>query len=142
MGLFFFVLLVFPKVFRKQKKPSRKPKIPKKTKENQKKHRETKKTMFLKVSDPPLGYGFVFFVLLVFPKVLLVFFCMFGFLKSCLGFVKTFGKTKKTTKRKNISKGESETFKNFVFVGFPDGVFGFVWFSFVCLVFSKMCFVF
>ena len=48
---------------------------------------------------------------------------MFGFLEGFVGFVKTFGKTKKT--KKNISKGESETFKNFVLLVVPN----------VCLVF-------
>ena len=45
-------------------------------------------------------------------------------------FLKTFGKTK-TTKKKNISKGESETFNNFVFLVFPKAFFfvfvGFLW---------------
>ena len=43
MGLVLFGFLVFPKVFRKPKKPSGKPKIPKKTKENQKYFRENQK---------------------------------------------------------------------------------------------------
>ena len=47
---------------------------------------------------------------------------LFGFLvfpKVVWGFLKTFGKTKKTNKTKPIFKGGSETFKNFVFLVFP-----------------------
>ena len=67
----------------------------------------------------------VFVVFLMFFWFSLVFFGIFGFLEGFFGFVKTFGKTKKTNKNKPISKGESETFKNFVFLVFPN----------VCLVF-------
>ena len=71
MGLVLFGCLVFPKVFRKPKKPSRKPKIQKKTKENTKRPSgKQKKTKCLKVSDPPLDMSLVFFVCLAFPKVL------------------------------------------------------------------------
>ena len=54
-------------------------------------------------------------------------------------FSKTFGKTKKKTKKnKPISKGGYEIFKNFVVVGFPEGLFGFLWCSLVLLVFPKV----
>jgi len=56
-------------------------------------------------------------VFLVFPKGFLVFpkFCLvfFGFPK-CFCFLKALGKTK-NQKNKPISKGVSETFKNFIF---------------------------
>ena len=69
MGLVLFVLLVFPKVFRKPKNPSGEPQIPKKTKEHQTKLRENQtQTKFLKVSDPPLDMGLVLFGYFVFPK--------------------------------------------------------------------------
>ena len=63
-----FVFLVFPKVFRKPKKPSGKPNIPKNTKEQHKNLRENQTTKVLEGFRPTLGYGFVV-VLLVFPKV-------------------------------------------------------------------------
>ena len=69
MGLVLFGFLVFPKVFTKPKKPSRKPKIPKKTKENQTNIRKNKQNKVFKGFRLTLGYGFVFFVFLVFPKV-------------------------------------------------------------------------
>ena len=53
---------------------------------------------------------------------------LLGFPEGVFGFLKTFGKTNKTNKTKPISKGGSETFKNFVCVGFPEG---FCWFSLV-----------
>uniref|UniRef100_UPI00404A101A hypothetical protein n=1 Tax=Flavobacterium sp. TaxID=239 RepID=UPI00404A101A len=61
--------MVFPKVFRKPKKPSVKPKIPKKTKENQKNIRKNQKNKVFKGFRPTLGYGFGLFGFLVFPKV-------------------------------------------------------------------------
>ena len=67
MGLVLFGCLVFPKIFRKPKKPSGKQKIQKKTKEN--KTKTSGKTKMFKVSDPPFDMGLVLFVFLVFPKV-------------------------------------------------------------------------
>ena len=61
-----------------------------------------------------------------------------GFPEGFFGFLKTFGKTKKTNKTKPISKGGSETFKNFGFLGFPENIVGFLWFSLVFLVFPKL----
>ena len=61
----------------------------------------------------------------------LVFFGIFGFPEGFFGFLKTFGKTKKTNKTKPISKGGSETFKNFVLLVFPKVFlvfFGFLWY--------------
>ena len=57
-GLVCFFGLVFPKVFRKPKKPSVKPKIQKKTKENQKNIRKNQKNKVFKGFRPTLGYGF------------------------------------------------------------------------------------
>ena len=71
MGLVLVVFLVFPKVFTKPTKPSRKPKIPKKTKQNKTKQKtfgKTRKNKVVKGFRPTLGYGFVLY-LLVFPKV-------------------------------------------------------------------------
>ena len=51
-----------------------------------------------------------------------------GFPEGFFGFLKTFGKTKKPNKTKPISKGGSETFKNFVFFWFSRKYF---WFSLV-----------
>ena len=56
-------------------------------------------------------------------------------------FLKTFGKTKQT-KNKPISKGESETFKNFVCLVFPKVFVGCLWLSLVCVVFPKVFGVF
>ena len=81
----------------------------------------------------PLKTLVVWFVLMCCCCSLVVF-CIFGFLEGFVGFVKTFGKTKKKQKI-NISKGESETF-NFVCLVFPNVC----WFSlvvFCMLVFSK-----
>ena len=82
------------------------------------------------------------FVFLVFPKV---FVCFLWFSFVCLVFpkvfcfLKTFGKTNKNNNKKQpISKGGSETFKNFGCFGFPKVVFAFLRFSFVCLVFPKL----
>ena len=61
----------------------------------------------------------------------LVSFCIFGFLEGFVGFVKTFGKTNKTKTNKPISKGGSETFKNFILFVFPNVFlvfFGFLWY--------------
>ena len=67
MGLFVFVLLVFPKVFTKPKNPSRKPKIQKKNQRKPKNIRNNQKPKFLKVSASPLDMGFVF-LFLGFPE--------------------------------------------------------------------------
>ena len=88
---------------------------PKKTNKN---FGKTKKC--LKVSDAPLDMGLV----------------LFGF-----GFTDVFQTKKKEKETKNISKGGSEIFKNFVLC-FPENCFGFLWFSFVCLVSSKVLLVF
>ena len=89
MGLFFFVLLVFPKVFTKLKKPSRKSNIPKKTTEHKKKtFGKTKTTKLFKVSDPPLD--------------------MFSFL--FVGFPEGFYKTKKNFEKiKNTKENHRKT---------------------------------
>ena len=100
-GFGFFVFLVFPKVFTKPKNPSRKPKIPKKTKENQKTLGKTKKTKFLKVSDPPLDMV-CFFVFLVFPKVFTKPKNPSRKPKIPKKTKKTLGKTKKTKKQTHI----------------------------------------
>ena len=83
---FCFVVLVFPMVFRKPKKPSGKPNMQKTTKENNNNLRENinkknNKHICLKGFRPTLGYGFVFFV--CFPE---------GFEKT----KKTCGKTNNT----------------------------------------------
>ena len=69
MGLVLFGFSVFPKVFRKPKKPSGKSKNQGKQKKTNNTFGKTKKTKFLKVSDPPLDMGLVLFGFLVFPKV-------------------------------------------------------------------------
>ena len=53
-GFVFFGLLVFPKVFRKQKKHQENQTYKRKPKKTKKNFGKTKKTKFLKVSDPPL----------------------------------------------------------------------------------------
>ena len=58
-GFVLFVCLVFPKVFTKPNKPSRKPRIQKKTKENQRKQknlRENQNNKVVKGFRPTLGY--------------------------------------------------------------------------------------
>ena len=72
----------------------------------------------------------------------LVFFGIVGFPKGFCGFLKTFGKTKQPNKTKPISKGGSETFKNFGCLVFPKVFVGRLWFSLVFLVFPKVFFVF
>jgi len=80
MGLVLFVFLVFPKVFRKPKKTSVKPKIPKKTKENKKNLRKNQKTKVFKGFRPTLGYGFGLFGFLVLLLVFLFFSNVSGYL--------------------------------------------------------------
>ena len=64
-----------------------------------------------------------------------VFFCMFGFLEGFCWFCKNLRENQTTKKTNPISKGGSETFKNFVFLVFPKVLlvfFGFLlyfWFS-------------
>ena len=84
------------------------------------------KTVFCWFSRGFLGVSFVFF-------------CTFGVIESFCGFVKIFGKPKNNIKKnKPISKGGSDTFKNFVWLVFPKvvcGFFGFLlgfWFSKAC----------
>ena len=62
-----------------------------------------------------------------------------GFPEGFLGFLKTFGKTKKTNKTKPISKGG--TFKHFVFLVFPKlflVFFGFLWYFWFSRSFFKV----
>ena len=175
MGLVLFIFVFFPKVFRKQTKPSGKPTnqtrsnpyprvrlkhvktslfwfsrrffwlslvffgifcFPEGFLENQTKHREnqqkqTRPNPYPRVGLKPLKT--LFFG--VFPKVLFVLFCMFGFPEGFVRFLNTSGKTKQTNKTKPISKGASETFKNFILLVFPKVLFVlfccllFVWFS-------------
>ena len=126
-GFVFFSLLVFPKVLNKTtKKPSENHKYQRK---QNKTLGNTKKTKFLKVSDPPLDMLFFCFheccfVFAVFPKV--------------FWFSKNLRENNKKQKNKPISKGGSETFKKNVFVGFPEGFLGFLWFSLFCLVFPMV----
>ena len=91
---------------------------------------ENRKTKTKKTNPyPRVGLKPLNTLFLVFPKVFwfsLVFFSILGFSKV-FWFCKNFGENKE-----NISKGGSETFKNFV-VLFSLRC---CWFSFVCLVFS------
>ena len=77
-----------------------------------------------KVSDAPLDMGLVLFVV--------------WFSRRFLENQNNPRGNKKKNKNKPISKGASETFKNFVW-GFPEALFGCLWFSLVCLVFHKFC---
>ena len=65
----------------------------------------------------------------------------FWFSRRIFWFCKNLRENQKN-KKQNISKGESETFKNFVFVGFPEGCFGVLWFSLVFLGFLEGFFLF
>ena len=71
MGLFFLLFLVSPEIFTKPKLLRK----PQNTKENQRKPQKTPKTLgktkttVFKGFKSTLGYGFCFFVCLVFPKV-------------------------------------------------------------------------
>ena len=133
VGSVLFVFLVFPKVFRKPKKPSGKPNIPKKTKENKQTFRKTNNTkenqrkqtnlrehqqqLFLKVSDPPLDMGLF---------VLLLWFSLRFFYKTKQYFEKTTN-TKENKRKPNKPSGQP---KNNVFKSFrPTLGYGFV---FVC----------
>ena len=106
-GFVFSCLLVFPKVFRKPKTPSRKPKIQKKTKDNQQILRANQTHKVFTGFRPTLGYGFVLFVVCLFSRrfscvVYGLFFCIVGFLEGFLGCLKTFWKTKKNKKNTHI----------------------------------------
>ena len=68
MGLVLFGFLVFPKVFRKPKKPSGKPNIPKTTKENQTNLRENQQNKVFKGFRHTLGYGFGLVCFFGFPE--------------------------------------------------------------------------
>ena len=84
---------------------------------------------------PTLGYGFVFLGWLVFPNVL--FSLVFWFSRMIVWFCKNLRENKKNKKRKekeNISKGGSETFKNFVVCLFSLMFVGFLWLSFVFVI--------
>ena len=138
-----------------QTKTSGKPKIQNKTKENQKHLRENQqnkntlgKTNKQKNKNISKGGSETFknfdcwFSRMCF-WFSLVFFSICGFPEGLFGFLKTFGKTKKTQNNKPISKGGSETFKNFVVLVFPKVLLFFVgflwycWFSRRFLGFSK-----
>ena len=120
MGLVLFGFSVFPKVFTKPKKLSRKPKIQKKTKKT---FGKPKKTKLLKVSDPPLDTGLVF--------------CFFGFPEGFYKTKKTFDKTKNTKENQRKPKKPSGKPKNKVFEGFrPTLGYGFGVVG--CLVFPKV----
>ena len=126
-----YVLFGCPKSFWTTKKTSGKPK---KTNENQ----ENQNNKVFKGFRPTLGY--VFFLLLLFVWFSRRFLENQQNIRETQTYQKPFGKTKKTNK-KNISKGGSETFKNFVFLVFPIWC-GCFWFSLVCLVFPNVFFVF
>ena len=167
MGLFFFGCLVFPKAFRQLTKPSRKPHILKTTKQNQTNLRENTKTLsgkqehqrtpktqsgkpkkqtnkqpFPRVGLKPLTT--LFFFCFCFPKVVLVVFGIVGFPGSLFGFLKTFGKTNKTTTRKNTYPRVGLKPLNTLFVLVVPkvvwvffGVLWYFWFSRICVWFSK-----
>ena len=98
------------KVLRENQKCKRTPKKTKQTLGN-----TTQTTKCLKVSDPPLDMFLFVWLFLVFQKICLVFFGMFGFFQTFVWFCKKNLRENQTNKNKqNISKGESETFKNFV----------------------------
>ena len=108
----------FPEGFFKTKKTFEKTRYQRKQTNTQKNLRENhKNNKVFKGFRPTLGY---------------VFFCLFFF-----GFPERFFQNQKT---KPISKGGSETFKRFVFFGFPEVFFyffGFLWYfwfsrSFFC----------
>ena len=114
----FMVLLQKPKNIGKTKKNQRKPKKTKKT------LGKTKKPKFFKVSDLPLDMGLVFLV--------------FWFFQCFFGFPSFAWENQKTKKTKPISKGRSETLKNFGFLVFPNVFlvfFGFLWFFWFFLCF-------
>ena len=92
-------------------------------------------------TNKPISKGgsetFKHFVVVGFPEGVfgfyLVFFCIFGFLKSCFGFVKTFGKTKKQYPRVGLKP------LNTLFFGFSRRcfwfLFGFLWYCWFSLSF-------
>ena len=85
------------------------------------------------------------FVLLVFPKVLLVFFgCLlyFWFSRMFCWFCKNLRENQQKQTKTNISKGESETFKNFGCLVFPNifwVFFGFLWYCWFSRRFFGFC---
>ena len=101
---------------------------------NLRENQKNKKKTYPRVSLKPLNTLFVW-LFLMFCWFSLVFFCICGYLEGFVGFVKTFGKTTKNKETKNISKGESETFKNLVLFVVPNvclvffGFLLYVWFS-------------
>ena len=117
------LFFVFPKVFYKTKKSLEKTKH---TKEHQKNLRENQQNK----NNKPISKGesetFKNCVFLVVPNGCLVF---FGFLlylwcsRRILWFCKNLRKNQKDKQKKNISKGESETFKNFVLLVCPNVFF-------------------
>ena len=132
MGLFLFGLLVFPKVFRKPKKPSGKPNIPKKTKEHQKNIWENQKNKVFKGVIPTLGYGFGLFLC-----------CLFYLLLPAFEETKKpSGKPTKQTRPNKYPRVGLKPWKQNV-VGFPKVFcvfFGFIlycWFSLMFFRFSK-----
>ena len=108
--------------------------------ENKKKQQ---KEIYPRVSLKPFKQMFCWLFLMCF-WCSLVFFGIFGFPEGFFGFLKSFGKTKKNKQKKYISKGESETFKNFVVLVVPNIIlvfFGFLlyfWFSQRFCWFSKI----
>ena len=67
-------------------------------------------------------------------------FVFFGFLLYVWFYLRIFWFSKnirENQKNKAISKGGSETFKQII-IGFPEGLFCFLWLSLVCLVFPKL----
>ena len=71
MGLFCLFCWFSRRFLQNQKHLRENQKIQKKTKENKTNLRENQNTKLFKGFRPTLGYGFVLFVLLVFPKVFL-----------------------------------------------------------------------
>ena len=154
-------VVVFPKVFGKQQKPSGKPKIQKKTKENPKNLREHQINTFFKGCRPTLGYVCLFLLFVWFswrflehqknlrenkitkclkvadPPLDMCFFVVLVFLKVFRTPTKTFGKTNNTKENQNNIR---ENQKTNVFKGCrPTLGYGFVCFVFWVLpkVFRK-----
>ena len=189
MGLLFFVVwfsesrrfLENKNNFRENQTYKRKPTKTKTT------FGKTKNKVF-KGCRPTLGYGFVFFVLLVLPNYFLFFWCslmffwfskkpsgkpnktyprvglkplktlffwfsrrffwfslvffgIFDFPEGLFGVLKTFGKTKTTKKTNPYPRVGLQPLKTLLF-WFSQRFFGFLWFSFVFVVFPNVLLVF
>ena len=130
MGLFFCFCWFSRRFLENQKNLRENQQYKRQPKQTKQKLRGNQKNKVFKSFRPTLGYGFVFWGLLVFPKV---------FRKP----IKPQGKPKIPKKTKPISKGGSETFKNFVCLVFPKvflvffGFLLYVWFSLRFFWFSK-----